>query len=169
MMTFESTQILRELKAALLALLKPQSMAVRVKQQLWIVRFSPRDAVPSCWPLCQCASSLCGMLQTWEWSGVGPSTSWCVSYHLVCGNQSVGTEHLAMCVATFVCSSCHNLVFYKYSTCSYFFFMSTRAPWWAISMNLWTFELLIYHSICTDTYYTQVFWRKNWLLWFIHA
>ena len=59
----------------------------------------PCNTVPSGWPLCQCASSLCGMLQSWGWSSVGPSTSWCVSYHLVCGNESVCTEHLAMCVS----------------------------------------------------------------------
>ena len=30
---------------------------------------SPCNAVPSGWPLCQCAGSPCGMLQSWEWSG----------------------------------------------------------------------------------------------------
>ena len=72
---------------------------------------SPCNAVPSGWPLCQCAGSPCGMLQSWEWSGVGPSTSWCVSYHLVCGNQSACTEHLAMCVSQLLCIVCHNLVY----------------------------------------------------------
>jgi len=80
------------------------------------------NAVPSGWPM-WCAGSLCGMLQAWEWSGVGPSTSWCVSYHLVCGNQSVCTEHFAMCVSQLLCVVCYNLLFYKYSTCIFYIYI----------------------------------------------